>query len=62
MGLSDKGPNVYGEPTQVRQLRRPRDRERNAAFLIVDAIKQHMTKKYGRLPDSVDSIREDRER
>lgn len=33
-----------------------------SAFDNVEAIKQHMSQTYGRLPDSVDSIQEDRDR
>ena len=43
-------------------LARERDSAYESAFDNVDAIKQHMSQTYGRLPDSVDSIREDRDR
>jgi hypothetical protein len=36
--------------------------EFESAFDNVDAIKRHMSQTYGRQPDSVDSIREDRAR
>lgn len=43
-------------------LAREREEAFDSAFENVDAIKRHMSQKYGRQPDSVDSIREDRDR
>lgn len=43
-------------------LARERNSTYESAFDNVEAIKRHMSQKYGRLPDSVDSIREDRDR
>lgn len=43
-------------------LARERDSTYEAAFDNVEAIHEYMSKRYGRMPDSVDSIREDRDR
>lgn len=43
-------------------LSHERDSAYEAAFENVEAIQRHMSQTYGRLPDSVDSIREDRDR
>ena len=45
---------------KLKEDRKERDRE--AAFHNVNDIWQHMSETYGRQPDGVDSIREDRDR